>query len=55
MTPTKEKSYRLRKIMNQWHVLVYAGDNLVDDNPFSCFASTTRFAESCGFRDGDRG
>lgn len=55
MTTTKEKTYRLRKIMNQWHVGIYADGVLADDHAFASFDKAQAFAENCGYRDGDRG
>lgn len=55
MTNTKEKTYRLRKIMSQWHVLIYADGEIVGDNPFSDFDKAQRFADGLDIRDGDRG
>lgn len=54
-TKTKEKTYRLRKIMSQWHVLIYADGEIVGDNPFSDFDKAQRFADGLDIRDGDRG
>lgn len=55
MTTTKEKTYRLRKIMDKWHVGIYEADKLVDDHAFMLYASAKQYAEGLDIRDGDRG